>query len=86
MITYISNLAEKIEAFLDFKHSLGNRYHAPCSHLKSLDRYNYEHENIDSLSRELVEYWAERYATRSTSQDRSWLSSIREFGRYLKSL
>lgn len=86
MITYISNLAEKIEAFLDFKHSLGIRYNAPCSHLKSLDRYNYEHENIDSLSRELVEYWAERYATRSTSQDRSWLSSIREFGRYLKIL
>lgn len=24
MITYISNLAEKIEAFLDFKHSLGS--------------------------------------------------------------
>ena len=84
MITYISNLSGKIEAFLDFKHSLGIQYHAPRSHLKSLDRYNYEHENIDNLSRELVERWAEEYAARSTSRDRSWLSPIREFGRYLR--
>ena len=84
MITYISNLSGKIEAFLDFKHSLGIQYHAPRSHLKSLDRYNYEHENVDNLSRELVERWAEEYAARSTSRDRSWLSPIREFGRYLR--
>lgn len=85
MITYISNLAEKIEAFLRFKNSLGIKYDAPRSHLKSLDRYNYAHDNIDCLSRKLVENWAEQYAARSISRDRSWLPPIREFGRYLKS-
>ena len=38
MITYISNLAEKIEAFLDFKQSQGIREKAPSTHLKSLER------------------------------------------------
>lgn len=85
MITYISNLAGKIEAFLHFKNSLGMKYDAPRSYLKSLDRYNYDHDNINSLSRELVENWAEQYAAKSTSKDRSWVPPIREFGRYLKS-
>lgn len=85
MITYISNLAGKIDSFLDFKHSLGIKYDTPRSHLKSLDRYNYDHDNIDSLSRELVEDWAAQYAAKSTSKNRSWVPPIREFGRYLKS-
>lgn len=85
MITYISNLAEKIEGFLHFKNSLGIKYDAPRSHLKSLDRYNYAHDNIDYLSRKLVEDWAEQYAARSISRDRSWMPAVREFGRYLKS-
>ena len=49
MITYISNLAGKIKAFLHFKNSLGMKYDAPRSHLKSLDRYNYDHDNINTL-------------------------------------
>lgn len=86
MITYISNLSGKIEAFLAFKSSLGIQYLAPRSHLKSLDRYNYEHENTGSLDKELVLNWAEQYAARGTSKDRSWIPPIREFGRYLKCL
>lgn len=85
MITYISNLADKIEAFLNFKNSLGIIYHAPRSILKNLDRYNLEHGNESELTRQLVEGWAEYYAGRSTTQDRSWVSPVREFGRYLNS-
>lgn len=83
MITYISNLSGKIEAFLNFKNSLGIKYQAPRSHLKSLDRYNFDHENESTLTKGLVEGWAEYYAERRTTLDRSWASPIREFGRYL---
>ena len=85
MITYISNLSGKIEAFLNFKSSLGIKYQAPRSILKNLDRYNLNHENKSELSKTLVEGWAEYYAARSETQDRSWVSPIREFGRYLSS-
>ena len=85
MITYISNLSDKIVAFLNFKTSLGIKYHAPRSILKNLDRYNFNHENESDLSKSLVEDWAEYYAARSKTQDRSWISPIREFGRYLNS-
>lgn len=83
MITYISNLSGKIEDFLNFKNSLGIKYQAARSHLKSLDRYNLKHENESTLTKGLVEGWAEYYAERSTTRDRSWVSPIREFGRYL---
>ena len=85
MITYISNISDKIEAFLNFKNSLGIKYQAPRSILKNLDRYNLNHENESELSKSLVEGWADYYAARSESQDRSWVSPIREFGRYLNS-
>ena len=86
MITYISNLSDKIEAFVSFKNSLGIKYEAPRSILKNLDRYNLSHGNESELTKSMVEGWAECYASRSTSQDRSWIPPIREFGRYLKSI
>lgn len=86
MITYISNLSEKIEEFLSFKNSLGLKYSAPRSILKNLDRYNLKHDNESKLTRSLVEGWAEYYAARSETQDRSWISPIREFGRYLNGI
>ena len=86
MITYISNLADKIERFLEFKNSLGIKYHSARSILKNLDRYNLTHTNEFTLTKPLVEDWAEHFAERSNTQDRSWVSYIREFGRYLNSL
>ena len=86
MITYISNISDKIESFLKFKNSLGIKYQAPRSILKNLDRYNLNHENESELTKSLVEGWAEYYATRSKTQDRSWVSPVREFGRYLNSI
>lgn len=85
MITYISNISDKIKSFLNFKNSLGIKYSAPRSILKNLDRYNLNHENESTLSKTLVEGWAEYYATISKTLDRSWVSPIREFGRYLHS-
>ena len=86
MITYISNISDKIESFLKFKNSLGIKYQAPRSILKNLDRYNLDHENESELTKSLVEGWAEYYAARSETQDRSWVSPVREFGRYLNSI
>ena len=86
MITYISNISDKIESFLKFKNSLGIKYQAPRSILKNLDRYNLDHENESELTRSLVEGWAEYYAARSETRDRSWVSPVREFGRYLNSI
>ena len=37
------------------------------------------------LTRSLVEGWAEYYAARSETRDRSWVSPVREFGRFLSS-
>ena len=54
MITYISNISDKIEAFLNFKNSLGIKYQAPRSILKNLDRYNLNHENESEHSKSLV--------------------------------
>ena len=86
MITYISNISDKIESFLKFKNSLGIKYQAPRSILKNLDRYNLNRENESELTKSLVEGWAEYYAARSETCDRSWVSPVREFGRYLNSI
>ncbi|HHV25535.1 MAG: tyrosine-type recombinase/integrase [Christensenellales bacterium] len=85
MTVYVSNLAEKIEEFLKFKHAIGLKYNTGQAYLKSLDRYNREHKNIDTITKELAETWAENYAGKLISQNRSWVSTIREFGRYLRS-
>ena len=82
----ISNLAPQIEAFINFKHSLGIKYGSSMSHLRSLDGFNYSHGNSDCLRKETVEGWINWKEALSKSQDRSWVPPIREFGRYLRSI
>jgi len=86
MNRYISNLAPEIIAFIEFKHALGIKYKSGACYLKQLDRYNFEHGNSDSLKREVAEGWVLQHAAKSMAGDRSWISPIREFGRYLKSI
>lgn len=86
MSIYISNLASMIENFIKFKNALGVQYKTSVYYLKQLDIYNYSHGNASILTKEVTEGWALQYAAKNISGDRSWVSPIREFGRYLRSI
>lgn len=86
MRDYISKLTPLIIEFLEFKHALGIEYKTSEYYLRQLDLYNYEHENHSILDRETAEGWALIHAEKSITGDRSWISPIREFGRYLQSI
>jgi len=83
---FISALAPQLESFLEFKHSIGIQYKSASCHLRSLDEYNFSNGNSSSLNKETVEGWAAAKSCKSTTLDRSWISPIREFGRYLHSI
>jgi integrase/recombinase XerD len=86
MNIYISNLAPMIENFIKFKNALGIQYKSSAYYLKQLDRYNSSHGNASILTKEITEGWALQQANKTTSGDRSWVSPVREFGRYLRSM
>ena len=83
MNQFISNLGPAMEKFLDFKHALGIKYRSGEVYLRELDRYNLNHGNYTTLIKTVTEGWALEHAAKSTTEDRSWVSPIREFGRYL---
>ena len=84
--TFISNIAQSLADFLSFKNALGIEYKTSQVYLRQLDIYNYGHGNFGTLTKEVAEGWAMQHANKSTSQDRSWIPPIREFGRYLRSI
>lgn len=86
MRDFVSNLAGKLNDFLDYKHALGIKYDTCRVYLLELDDYNLEHGNRNTLTKEMTEGWAIWHAGKSESQDRSWIPPIREFGRYLQSI
>jgi integrase/recombinase XerD len=86
MSMFISNLAASLLDFLSFKNALGIEYKTGQFYLRQLDIFNYEHGNHNILTKEIVEGWANQQANKSTTQDRSWISTIREYGRFLRSL
>jgi integrase len=86
MSIFISNLAPSLLDFLSFKNALGIEYKTGQFYLRQLDIFNYEHGNHNILTKEMVEGWANQQANKSTTQDRSWISTIREYGRFLRSL
>lgn len=83
---YISELAPFIIDFIKFKNSLGIQYTTGSVYLKQLDLYNFEHKNLNVPDRETVENWAIIQESKSITGDRSWVSPIREFGRYMQSI
>lgn len=83
MKAFVSKLGPAMERFLEFKHALGIKYQSCEVHLRELDRYNLNHGNFDILTKEVAEGWALEHAGKSTTQDRSWIPPIREFGRFL---
>jgi integrase/recombinase XerD len=82
---FVSELGPNIVKFLEFKHALGIQYKSATCYLRSLDRYNYSHGNSSELTKEITEGWAIAQSGKSITSDRSWVSPIREFGRYLRS-
>ena len=86
MSTFISNLADKLDDFIAYKNALGISYNTSRVYLRELDKYNFEHGNHASLTKEMTEGWAVWHTGKTESQDRSWIPPIREFGRYLRSM
>lgn len=83
MKEYISNFTPLIKDFISFKNALGIKYETGSYYLQQLDLYNYLHKNVTVPDRDTVDGWALKYAQKSITGDRSWISPIREFGRYL---
>jgi len=86
MNNFISKLAPKISDFIKFKNSLGIQYTSSKYYLHQLDKYNLDHGNYDVLRKDIVEGWAKLHSSKTISRDRSWISPIRELGRYLHSI
>lgn len=86
MRAFISALASKLNDFVAYKNALGIKYDTSRVHLLELDRFNFEHGNYGSLTKEMTEGWAIWHAGKTESQDRSWIPPIRELGRYLRSI
>lgn len=84
MRNFTSNFAPSIRSFIEFKNALGIKYETGSYHLLQLDIYNYNHKNISIPDKDTVDGWALKYAEKSITSDRSWISPIREFGRYLQ--
>ena len=84
MRTFVSRIAPAISSFLDYKHALGIKYETAAVYLRGLDRYNQLHGDYNTLVKEVAEGWAFEQAAKSATCDRSWVSPIREFGRYLR--
>ena len=85
-VVFISALAPHLYGFLKFKNALGIKYASSSHYLKSFDRYNHANGNNCALVKNIVEGWVAKLELMSTSQDRSFLPPIREFGRYLASI
>ena len=86
MNSFVSKLAPKINDFIEYKNSLGIQYATSRYYLQQLDKYNLEHGNYEILRKDITEGWAKQHSGNTISRDRSWVSPIREFGRYLQSL
>jgi integrase len=81
-----SALAPMLEAFVAHKRMLGFKYvKSHIWHLRSLDRYYCENSGDGLLVKTLVEGWIAERTIAVPSQCRSWISVVREFGRYLQS-
>ena len=83
MTAFVSRLGPAMSDFLDYKHALGYKYISASVYLRELDRYNAAHGDHHTLAKEVVDGWALEQEKKSTTADRSWVSPIREFGRYL---
>jgi integrase len=82
--SFKSGLAEDIHAFLLHKRSLGYKYQSGEFTLHELDSYCYSSGLEAKLNRNLVESWIIAKEAAHPSPYRSYISPVREFGRFLQ--
>lgn len=81
---YASRLGPFIEAFLEFKHSLGCKYVTSEFYLHEFDRFCAENESEATSLKELMRSWAVLRDTECPNTQRVRVAPIREFGKYLQ--
>ncbi len=84
--TFKSELAPQIRLFIEYKHSLGYKYERGEYYLSTLDRFYAQNNFGAKLSKDFVESWIMAREDANPSPYRSWLSPVREFGRYLQNV
>lgn len=78
---FTSVFADDLDAYLQFKQSLGSTGKSRVWYLERFDRYCCDH-GLDVFDRDTVEGWVRSELARGGVY-RSWMSYIREFGRWL---
>lgn len=78
---FTSVFGPDLEDFLAFKESLGFFGKSRLWHLKSFDRYCTDH-GLQNLDRSTVEGWVVSRLTGRPDSCRTWMSYIRDFGRW----
>ena len=86
MNKYKSNLADKIDSFINFKRSLGYKYKNIDYYLSFIDKTNLELGNYDYLTKEVMEEAFNKSMFRCNSQYRGFISYFREISKYLNNL
>lgn len=80
---YTSAFAEEIEAFVAFKESVGVSSQSRNWTLYDFDRYCAA-AGLTEFDRETVEGWVKRRKARLSSEHLSWMSCVRELGRFMR--
>ena len=79
---FTSTFAAQLDAYLAFKHSMGCYGTSRIWYLRKFDTYAAEHA-LTVFDRDTVEGWVREQLDRS-GRYRSWMSYIRDFGRWLQ--
>jgi integrase len=85
MKSFQSALGSKIESFIQYKRACGFKY-TSIYYLQDLDRYCLFHGNPKTLTKEIVIGFIAESDSRNNQPYRQYVSKIRDFGRYLKSI
>ncbi len=82
---YVSKLAPFMEAFMEFKHSLGLTYETGEYYLRNFDRYCVENESEGATLKEIIKSWVFLRDSECPNTQRVRVAPIREFGKFLQS-
>ena len=79
---FTSTFARQLDAYLAFKQNMGCYGSSRTWYLRKFDAYCVEHDR-SVFDRDTVEGWVREQLDRS-GRHRSWMSYIRDFGRWLQ--
>ena len=80
---FTSVFADDLERYLAFKDSMGYYGNSRIWYLRNFDRYCADH-GLESLDRDTVEEWVVFRQSSQPSAYRSWMSYIRDYGRWAR--